>query len=443
MPLTDASATPRSRTLVLDTPDVLAMLLPTFWHMRSLLKALRMCAVVALLACCCISPGHALNIRLADWMPGGRLVVRVRRNGRLDDVAITPAVASVVSRYVVERARVAKKNGWTSEFLFVSSSGRPVPATEIQLVFNRLSKRIGARGTVAGMLKNFCLRQLRKGRDEAASRRYRGLTKELARPRTALPAVGVARIERLLKRADPFKNLERQLGDDAAAQRWLADRKTVVPAILTPYPPQPDHPVVRALREVRWPRGKHACRVIRAQLWNLYGERIDVLMRERVIDGNLVARLLHTTLGNVHSTLRYHFRRGRSRPFKNFKSSGSAPRPTENHSIVLAEIAAVALPDDPEERASALLTRACKYAAAVDRMIEEEELRPREAAEVLGVSYECVNMIRTCLRQGVTPEVVMQRQRGRRVPHEWWETCLLYTSPSPRDGLLSRMPSSA
>ena len=27
--------------------------------------------------------------------------------------------------------------------------------------------------------------------------------------------------------------------------------------------------------------------------------------------------------------------------------------------------------------------------------------------------------------------------------HLWKESCLLYTSPSPRDGLLSRMPSSA
>ena len=27
--------------------------------------------------------------------------------------------------------------------------------------------------------------------------------------------------------------------------------------------------------------------------------------------------------------------------------------------------------------------------------------------------------------------------------NEWWYVCLLYTSPSPRDGLLSRMPSSA
>ena len=30
------------------------------------------------------------------------------------------------------------------------------------------------------------------------------------------------------------------------------------------------------------------------------------------------------------------------------------------------------------------------------------------------------------------------------LPHNGrWHTCLLYTSPSPRDGLLSRMPSSA
>ena len=31
----------------------------------------------------------------------------------------------------------------------------------------------------------------------------------------------------------------------------------------------------------------------------------------------------------------------------------------------------------------------------------------------------------------------------RPVPSEWMTPCLLYTSPSPRDGLLSRMPSSA
>ena len=31
----------------------------------------------------------------------------------------------------------------------------------------------------------------------------------------------------------------------------------------------------------------------------------------------------------------------------------------------------------------------------------------------------------------------------RPLSHTQWEGCLLYTSPSPRDGLLSRMPSSA
>ena len=32
---------------------------------------------------------------------------------------------------------------------------------------------------------------------------------------------------------------------------------------------------------------------------------------------------------------------------------------------------------------------------------------------------------------------------GGRGFHDLWDSCLLYTSPSPRDGLLSRMPSSA
>ena len=35
-------------------------------------------------------------------------------------------------------------------------------------------------------------------------------------------------------------------------------------------------------------------------------------------------------------------------------------------------------------------------------------------------------------------------EEGAIVKREWWNICcLLYTSPSPRDGLLSRMPSSA
>ena len=41
-------------------------------------------------------------------------------------------------------------------------------------------------------------------------------------------------------------------------------------------------------------------------------------------------------------------------------------------------------------------------------------------------------------------KLVTELEGGRKVFRERWpEACLLYTSPSPRDGLLSRMPSSA
>ena len=33
--------------------------------------------------------------------------------------------------------------------------------------------------------------------------------------------------------------------------------------------------------------------------------------------------------------------------------------------------------------------------------------------------------------------------RDKQIGYTWYYNCLLYTSPSPRDGLLSRMPSSA
>ena len=42
--------------------------------------------------------------------------------------------------------------------------------------------------------------------------------------------------------------------------------------------------------------------------------------------------------------------------------------------------------------------------------------------------------------EGVTEGAEPETQEGGAVQEE---TCLLYTSPSPRDGLLSRMPSSA
>ena len=52
--------------------------------------------------------------------------------------------------------------------------------------------------------------------------------------------------------------------------------------------------------------------------------------------------------------------------------------------------------------------------------------------------------------EGALNRVCEQLAESMPKPHPVWEkvepfshTCLLYTSPSPRDGLLSRMPSSA
>ena len=46
--------------------------------------------------------------------------------------------------------------------------------------------------------------------------------------------------------------------------------------------------------------------------------------------------------------------------------------------------------------------------------------------------------------QAKDPAIVsLGRHIEKGIKLEWTKTCLLYTSPSPRDGLLSRMPSSA
>ena len=45
------------------------------------------------------------------------------------------------------------------------------------------------------------------------------------------------------------------------------------------------------------------------------------------------------------------------------------------------------------------------------------------------------------LQEGVTKSTALWAMHEEMLPQT--QTCLLYTSPSPRDGLLSRMPSSA
>ena len=45
--------------------------------------------------------------------------------------------------------------------------------------------------------------------------------------------------------------------------------------------------------------------------------------------------------------------------------------------------------------------------------------------------------------RAMTSEALMSPSELANILLEAFNTCLLYTSPSPRDGLLSRMPSSA
>ena len=46
-------------------------------------------------------------------------------------------------------------------------------------------------------------------------------------------------------------------------------------------------------------------------------------------------------------------------------------------------------------------------------------------------------------KDGLVPAIAQQHDTGEVLMLAWMNNCLLYTSPSPRDGLLSRMPSSA
>ena len=59
-----------------------------------------------------------------------------------------------------------------------------------------------------------------------------------------------------------------------------------------------------------------------------------------------------------------------------------------------------------------------------------------EADEDTLLNYWVVDEAKTCVK-------VYQRFTSSAAALAQFTTCLLYTSPSPRDGLLSRMPSSA
>ena len=58
--------------------------------------------------------------------------------------------------------------------------------------------------------------------------------------------------------------------------------------------------------------------------------------------------------------------------------------------------------------------------------------------EIIADAYERLGLVGTAGHQ-----IKTARRSLNILFQEWGNSCLLYTSPSPRDGLLSRMPSSA
>ena len=63
---------------------------------------------------------------------------------------------------------------------------------------------------------------------------------------------------------------------------------------------------------------------------------------------------------------------------------------------------------------------------------EYSESKPLNGARIIG-----------CLHMTIQTAVLIETLVALGAEVRWSSCCLLYTSPSPRDGLLSRMPSSA
>ena len=62
-------------------------------------------------------------------------------------------------------------------------------------------------------------------------------------------------------------------------------------------------------------------------------------------------------------------------------------------------------------------------------------------AEMAGMAQGAHALVGTSIRSSPISQTILQSSKDLRVVAKY--TCLLYTSRSPRDGLLSRMPSSA
>ena len=104
--------------------------------------------------------------------------------------------------------------------------------------------------------------------------------------------------------------------------------------------------------------------------------------------------------------------------------------------------------DRPDE-ASVILINTCAVREnaeerVIGRISQLNGLRARTPELTLGI-LGCMaqHLSRTLPERAPYVDLVVGPDSYRRLPSVLAQTCLLYTSPSPRDGLLSRMPSSA
>ena len=86
------------------------------------------------------------------------------------------------------------------------------------------------------------------------------------------------------------------------------------------------------------------------------------------------------------------------------------------------------------------------FGSYIQRVINKEQLSREETRSLF---IEILENKQPDLQQGaLLAALVSKGETAREIAGAWeaintYDTCLLYTSPSPRDGLLSRMPSSA
>lgn len=421
----------------LEVPDLLAMIQPSFWHTDDL-TAMRYCALTVLIACCHILPGHARGILLANWRPviDGAIsgTVRIWRHHEWQTVHLTPQTVFVVERYLAERASTAERKGWTSKFMFTSSTGRQLHYVDVDLGLKRLRKTIESQTTIPRMLKNLCVRVLKGGGDEVASRRFRGLGKPHAEKHNLLPVIPDARIVRLVRRTNPLKDLDRQVRSEEAALRWLQDRKKdlKVPLRLTvksQVMPK-DHPVVAALLRYEWPRAERARGDLRSTIWRRYGDDINRLLVDRVLTADLVARLLHTEERAVSSHVHRHYRTGIERPLRTFRQRKAKPKPTPEDRATIEAIQRVETPADPTGSPGAIAL----HLPAIEDMIARGVLTSSRAAKLFDIGAQEMLIVRCGAKLGIDPDKLIGRARCARIPEVWWERIRISLSAHPDEG---------